>query len=68
MATISVRYTTNDETKIGSYEVKIFAGLDENPEEVMKKALARLQVSLQSISEEERYQRIPAIKGCCELW
>ena len=67
MATISIRYTTNEETKIGSYEVKIFAGLDENPEEVMKKALERLQVSLQSLSEEERYPRIPVIQGCCEL-
>ena len=55
MATISVRYTTNEEMKTGSYEVKIFAGLDENPAKILKDALVRVEASLQSIPDSQRH-------------
>ena len=54
MAAISVRVTTNEEMKTGSYEVKIFAGLNEPPTDVLKEALGRVEVSLHSIPVSQR--------------
>ena len=54
MAAISVRITTNEEMKNGSYEVKIFAGLNENPATVLNEAKDRVVASLQSIPDSQR--------------
>ena len=63
MANISVEVMTGDATRSGTpyghYEVKIFAGLNEDPEGVIKEALERVQASLQSIPQEKRYSKMP---------
>ena len=63
MANISVELMTieptSGDTPHGHYEVKIFASLDEAPEEILADALKRVQISLQSIPQEKRYKKIP---------
>ena len=63
MANISVELMTADKTRSGTsyghYEIKIFAGLDEAPEEILADALKRVQTALQSIPHEKRYPKMP---------
>lgn len=65
MANISVELMTGETSRGGSsyghYEIKIFAGLDEEPEKIMKEALERVQTSLQSIPKEKRYPKMPIV-------
>ena len=61
MAFISVNVATSEATdnkeSTGSYEVKIFAGLDELPDAVFADALKRIRATLQSIPPEKHYPR-----------
>ena len=63
MANISVELMTieptNSGTPHGHYEVKVFASLNEAPEEILADALKRVQTALQSIPPEKRYQKMP---------
>lgn len=63
MANISVELMTVEQTcsgtPYGHYEVKIFAGLDEAPDEILTDALKRVQTALQSIPPEKRYSKMP---------
>ena len=62
MALISVKFMTNeatgDQEPTGSYEIKILAGLDEEPEVILADALKRIQTALQSIPQEKRFPRL----------
>lgn len=63
MANISVEVatfdTTSNKASYGYYEIKIFAGLNEAPEKILRETLERVQVSLQSIPLEKRYPKMP---------
>lgn len=63
MASISVELMTTDKAHSGAsyghFEIKIFAGLDENIDSIFNEALERVQCSLQSIPPEKRYPKIP---------
>lgn len=62
MAVIDIRYHTNEIRGVnhnqGSYEVKLFAGLDEEPEVVFNEGLERLKAALSGIPKEKRYPRL----------
>ena len=45
----------------GSWEVKLFAGLDEDPAAVFADAMERLQAALAAIPPEKRYSRLPGM-------
>ncbi|MBQ7560983.1 MAG: hypothetical protein IJS99_03980 [Synergistaceae bacterium] len=63
MASISIELMTTDKTQNGAsyghFEIKIFAGLDEDINSVFKETRERVQCSLQSIPPEKRYQKMP---------
>ena len=62
MAIISVNMTTNEDDgteplKVGHYDIKITAGLDENLDEVMTEASERVRVLLDRLPPAKRYPR-----------
>ena len=63
MANISIEVMTADTTRngksYGHYEIKIFAGLDEDPVGIMQETLERVKASLQSVPIEKRYPKMP---------
>ena len=63
MASISVELMTTDKNQgsspYGHFEIKIFAGLDEDIDNAFREALKRVQCSLQSIPLEKRYPKMP---------
>ena len=67
MANISVALMTGETTRGGArgenswghFEIKIFAGLNEDPDEVIGEALKRVKISLQGIPQEKRYPKMP---------
>ena len=72
MAFIKVSFTTDEgnfKQPTGSYEVKIYAGLDETPETVFTEAMERVQVALQSIPDGRHYPKyqMPKINECREV-
>ncbi len=62
MALISTNVTTNDvhdeNLNRGHYEVKMLAGLDEDPEVVFQEGLKRIKSALMVIPPEKRYSRL----------
>lgn len=57
MAQIFVRTGTHEKFKTGHWELRIIAGLDENPDLIMKEAQERVASSIEVIPEEKRYSR-----------
>ena len=57
MAQIFVRTGTHEKFKAGHWELRIIAGLDENPDLIMKEAQERVASSIEVIPEEKRYSR-----------
>ena len=70
MAVISVNVVTNDvrneQLNRGHYEVKILAGLDEDPDTIFQEGLERVKNAISGIPPEKRYPRLrfgEAIRG-----
>ena len=62
MALISVNITTNEmnneQLNRGHYEVKMLAGLNEDPEVVFQEGLERIKSALMGIPPEKHYSRL----------